>query len=57
MGAPGIPPAYGVAPYYATPSVEQETQVLKSQAEHIEGTLEEIRKRLAELEVAKGKEG
>ena len=57
MGAPDIPPAYGVAPYYATPSAEQETQVLRAQAEHIEGALDEIRKRLAELEAAKGKEG
>jgi len=57
MGVPGAPPAYGVTPYYAAPSGEQEVQALRTQAEHLEGTLDEIRKRITELEAAQQKEG
>ena len=57
MGVPGVPPAYGVAPHYAAPSGEREMQVLQAQAEQLAGTLNDIRKRIAELEAAQGKEG
>ena len=56
MGVPGGPPAYGVAPYYAPPSGEHEAQALRTQAEYLEGTLGEIRKRITELETAQQKE-
>lgn len=56
IGVPGAPPAYGVAPYYAPPPAEQETQLLKAQAEHLEGALDDIRRRIAELEAVQGKE-
>jgi hypothetical protein len=57
MGVPGALPLYGVGPYYAPASGVQEAQALRTQAEQLEGTLEEIRKRLAELEAAQVKEG
>lgn len=57
VGAFGTAPAIGVTPYQAGPSGEYEVQALRAQAEHLEGTLNEIRKRLAELEAAQGKEG
>jgi len=57
MGAPGAPPAYGVAPYYAPPSGEQEVQALRTQAEHLERTLDEIRRRITELQTAQQEEG
>jgi hypothetical protein len=56
MGIPGAAPAYGVPPYYGAPSDEQEAQALRTQAEHLEGTLGDIRKRIAELEAAQEKE-
>ena len=57
MGVPGAPPAYGMAPYYAGPAPEHETQALRTQAEQLEGALEEIRKRIAELEATQEKGG
>lgn len=57
MGVPGVPPAYGVAPAYAPLSDKLEMRTLRSQAEHLEGTLDEIRKRIAELEATQQKEG
>ena len=52
-GAPfvGVPdaPVYGF-PYAPEPDPKQETEALKGQAEYLEGALEDIRKRLAELE-------
>ncbi len=57
MGVPGEIPAYGVAPYYTAPSAEHEAQALKAQAVSIEGTLDEIRRRIAELEATQEKEG
>ncbi len=33
------------------PSSEHEAQALRTQAEHLEGTLDQIKKRLAELDV------
>ena len=56
MGIPGAGPAYGVPPHYGAPSGGQEAQALRDQAEHLEGTLDEIRKRIAELEAAGEKE-
>lgn len=56
-GTVGAPPVYGAAPYNAQLSAEQEAQALKAQAEYFEGTLNEMRKRIAELEAAQGKEG
>ena len=41
----------------AVPSAEYEVRALKAQAEGIAGTLNETRKRIAELEVAQEKEG
>ena len=49
-GFSGAPPVYGAAPYYAPPPREHEVQALKDQAGHLERTLDEIRKRLAEIE-------
>lgn len=57
MGAVGVPPVYGAAPHYAPLSAAQEAQALKAQAEHFEGALGEIRKRIVELEAAQQKEG
>ena len=57
MGVPGAIPAYGVAPYFAQPSGEHEVQALRAQAEHLEGTLDEIRKRIADLEAAREEKG
>ena len=56
MGVPGVAPTYGVAPLYAPPSGEYEAQSLRTQAEYLEGTLTEIKRRLAELEAAQEKE-
>ena len=55
MGFLGAPPIYGVAPYNPPLPAEQEVQTLKAQAEHFEGTLGEIRRRIAELEAAQEK--
>ena len=57
MGIPGGPPSYGVAPSYAPPSGEHEAQALRTQAEYLESTLDEIKKRIAELEATQKKEG
>ena len=57
MGFPDAPLDYGAAPYYAPPSAEQERQLLKTQAEHFEGALNDIRRRMAELEATQEKEG
>jgi hypothetical protein len=46
-------PAYGAAPFL-TPV--QEGEALKAQAEQMEKALEEIRKRIAELETAQSQE-
>jgi len=53
---PGAIPAYGVPAYYAGSTAEPEMQALRTQAEQLEGTLNEIRKRIAELEAAQQKE-
>ena len=50
MGVPGEPASYRGVPAYAPISGEHEAQALRAQAEHLEGTLDELRKRLAELE-------
>jgi hypothetical protein len=57
MGIPDEPPALGVGPYDAAPPAEYEVRALKAQAEGLEGALNEIRKRITELEVAQEKEG
>jgi len=54
MGRPafgGMAPAapYGV-PAATVPGVEQQLEVLKGQAEYVEGALDSIRKRIEELE-------
>ena len=49
-GAPGYGVPYGVP---ATPTKEQELDMLKGQAEHLEDTLEGINKRIQELGVEK----
>jgi hypothetical protein len=58
MGWPGgfgVPSYPAAPPYSAVSSPEQETQALKAKAEHFEAALADIRKRLAELEVAEEK--
>ncbi len=40
-------------PAFAAPTVEQERDVLQNQAERLEGALDGVRKRIAELESAK----
>ena len=57
MSVPGGPHGYGVAPYPAPRSRQHEAQALRTQAEHLESTLEEIRKRIAELEASQKEEG
>ena len=57
MGVPGGPPSYGTAPYYAPTSGEHEVQALRTQAEQLEGTLNDIKKRITEIEAAQGREG
>ncbi len=57
MGVPGVPPVYGAAPYYGPPSGDHEMQALRSQAEHLEGTFDEIRQRITELEAKQKQEG
>ena len=63
-GAPGPadwsgyewPQYYGPGPAVAPPSPTEETQSLKAQAQYFESALENIRKRIEELEAAKEKE-
>jgi hypothetical protein len=57
LGVPVPPVVYGFAPSYPAPSAEHEAQALRVQAEHLEGTLDEIRRRIAELEATQKKEG
>jgi hypothetical protein len=45
--------AAGVPPYAAAPTREQQLDALKGQAEHVEGALGELRKRIEEIEVVK----
>ena len=56
MGYFGAPPVTDVAPQYAPPSAEQEVQALRAQAGHVEGALNEIMRRITELEAARQKE-
>jgi hypothetical protein len=49
MGVPYVAPAY---PYGAAPTPQQETDMLKGQAEYFEDALDGIKKRIAELESA-----
>jgi hypothetical protein len=46
----GTPPVAPYGPYAAAPSVEQETEVLRNQAEWLKDQLEAITKRLEEIE-------
>ncbi|MFH1418172.1 MAG: DUF5320 domain-containing protein [Planctomycetota bacterium] len=57
LGAPGVQRPYRQPSHCDAPSGEQESQALRSQAEHLEGTLDEIKRRIAELESAPGREG
>ena len=56
-GLPDDPPAFGIGPYDAASSAEHEVRALKGQAERIEGTLNEMRKRIAGLEAAQETKG
>ena len=56
IGIPDTPPKLSIGPYDAAPSAEYEVRALKAQAERIEGSLNEIRKRIAGLEAAQEKE-
>lgn len=52
-GAYGVPVFHGApfgVPYVPQPSREQEAEALKEQTEYLEAALEDIRKRLAEVE-------
>ena len=49
----GLPAWGGYPPYGPAPTAEQELDVLKGQAEHFTGALEEIKKRIEELEAGK----
>ena len=52
-GVYGVPVSHGApfgVPYAPQPSREQEAEALKEQSEYLEATLEDIRKRLAEVE-------
>jgi len=49
----GIPPWGGYPPYGAEPTGEQEVEALKGQAEYFRGVLEDIKKRIEELEAGK----
>lgn len=48
-------PAGAMMPQYAGPTPEQETDMLKGQAEYFEEALEGIKKRIAELEANAGR--
>jgi hypothetical protein len=56
MSIPGAAPVYGVPPYSGAPSGEQEAQALRTQAEHLEGALDDVKRRIAELEAAREQE-
>lgn len=49
-------PGFAV-PVAAEPTVEYQAHILKTQAEQLEKSLEQIRSRIAELETAQSKEG
>jgi hypothetical protein len=50
-------PSYDMGPDAGRLAPEQEAEMLKTQARHLEGDLDEIRKRIEELEAAREKEG
>jgi hypothetical protein len=52
-GLPGGLPFYGTPP---APTASQEAEVLKAQAEHMERALDDIRKRISELETTQSQE-
>jgi len=56
VGYYGAAPGYGVGPYFPPAPPDQEVRRLKAQAEHMEGALDEIRRRIAELEATQEKE-
>ena len=51
----GHPTPYAV-PYASAPTPQQEVETLQGQAEYLENTLAEIKKRIAELEIDASKE-
>lgn len=57
IGVAGPPPLYGDEPHHASSPGGYELQALRTQAERLEGTLDEIRRRIAELEATKENEG
>lgn len=52
----GLPAWGGYPPYAPAPTAEQELDVLKSQAEHFSGALDDIKKRIEELEAGEKSE-
>ena len=56
-GPPNWYGPYAAPPEYVPPTSEQEVRSLKVHAENLENTLEEIKRRIAELEAAREKEG
>ncbi len=57
LAAPDVAPIYGEVPFYPAPSRKHELQALRTQAEHLEGTLNEIKKRITELQTTQEEEG
>jgi hypothetical protein len=49
----GLPAWGGIPPYGAAPTAEQELDLLKGQADYFSGALDDIRKRIEELEAGK----
>jgi hypothetical protein len=53
MDTMGTAPASEVMQHYDPYPVEREVKTLRTQAEHLEGTLKEIKTRIAKLEAAR----
>ena len=57
MGIPDALPTNSIGAQNAAPSVEYEVRALKAQSEGIEGKLNQIQKRIAELEAIQQEQG